>query len=135
MTESFHKPPGFLKRLYTKMLPGKEKYYLNGDFDELYNDIYIRKGRGAASLWYLMQIVQSLLPIIFNSIYWNFSMFKNHVKFAFRNIRRQKVYSFINITGLAVGMACTILILLWIHPGSYPSVHRVCGYPLQAYPR
>ena len=38
----------------------------------------------------------------------------NYFKTALRKIRRHKVYSFINIMGLAVGMACCILILLWI---------------------
>ena len=39
-------------------------------------------------------------------------MFKNYLKIAFRNIKRNKGYSFINITGLAIGMACFILMLL-----------------------
>ena len=38
----------------------------------------------------------------------------NYFKIAFRNIRRHKAYSAINIVGLAVGMACTILILIWV---------------------
>lgn len=41
-------------------------------------------------------------------------MLKALVKLAYRKIGRQKVYSFINIAGLAVGMACTILIVMWI---------------------
>ncbi|MGD1046413.1 MAG: ABC transporter permease [Bacteroidota bacterium] len=41
-------------------------------------------------------------------------MFKNYFKIALRNLIRQKVFSSINIFGLAVGMACTILILLWV---------------------
>jgi len=41
-------------------------------------------------------------------------MLKNYLKIAFRNIKNHKIYSFINITGLAVGMACCILILLWV---------------------
>ena len=41
-------------------------------------------------------------------------MFKNYLKVAFRNIVRHKGYSFINITGLAVGMACCIMIMLWV---------------------
>lgn len=41
-------------------------------------------------------------------------MFKNYLKIALRNIKRHKGYSFINIAGLAVGMACCILILLWV---------------------
>ena len=41
-------------------------------------------------------------------------MLKNYLKIAFRNLVRKKVFSFINIFGLAIGMACTILILLWV---------------------
>ena len=41
-------------------------------------------------------------------------MFKNYLKIILRNIRNHKGYSFINIAGLAVGMACCILILLWV---------------------
>ena len=41
-------------------------------------------------------------------------MFKNYLKIAFRNIIRHKAYSTINILGLAIGMACSILILLWV---------------------
>jgi len=40
-------------------------------------------------------------------------LFKNYIKTAFRNIQRYKGYSLINIVGLALGMACCILILLW----------------------
>lgn len=40
-------------------------------------------------------------------------MFKNYLKIAWRNIRRHKGYSFINIAGLSVGMACFLLILLY----------------------
>ncbi|WP_299112053.1 ABC transporter permease [uncultured Winogradskyella sp.] len=41
-------------------------------------------------------------------------MLKNYFKIAFRNLIKNKVYSFINISGLAIGMAATILIGLWI---------------------
>ena len=39
----------------------------------------------------------------------------NYVKIVFRKIKRQKGYSFINTTGLAIGMACCILMVLYIH--------------------
>jgi putative ABC transport system permease protein len=41
-------------------------------------------------------------------------MFRNYLTIAIRNIKRHKGYSFINIAGLAVGMACSILILAWV---------------------
>jgi putative ABC transport system permease protein len=41
-------------------------------------------------------------------------MFKNYLKIAFRNIKNHKGYSFINIAGLAIGMACCILMVVYI---------------------
>ena len=42
-------------------------------------------------------------------------MISNYIKIAFRNLIRFKAYSAINITGLAIGMACCILILLYVY--------------------
>ncbi len=42
-------------------------------------------------------------------------MIKNYFKIAWRNLKKNKVYSFINIGGLAVGMAVAMLIGLWIY--------------------
>ena len=41
-------------------------------------------------------------------------MFKSYLKIAYRNLRKNKTSSFINISGLAIGMAVAILIGLWI---------------------
>ncbi|WP_221394006.1 ABC transporter permease [Dyadobacter sp. NIV53] len=47
-------------------------------------------------------------------------MLKNYLKIAFRNLVKSKGYSLINIVGLAVGMACTVLIFLVVrHETSY----------------
>jgi putative ABC transport system permease protein len=41
-------------------------------------------------------------------------MFSNYIKVAFRNIRRHVMYSFINLVGLALGMTCCFLMLMWV---------------------
>ncbi len=41
-------------------------------------------------------------------------MLKNYFKIAFRNLLKSKFYSFINIVGLAVGIACCLLIMLFV---------------------
>lgn len=51
-------------------------------------------------------------------------MLKNYLLIAFRNLVRWKAYSFINIAGLAVGIACCALILLYIYDElSYDRFH------------
>ncbi|MDA3616731.1 ABC transporter permease [Polluticaenibacter yanchengensis] len=57
-------------------------------------------------------------------------MLKNYIKVAWRNLIRDKGFSFINITGLAIGMAAAILILLWIQnemnmDRKYPKSDRI----------
>ena len=49
----------------------------------------------------------------------------NYLKIALRKLRRQKAYSFINIAGLAVGLAACLLILLWVRDElSYDNYHE-----------
>src|ERR1700683_1111540 len=51
-------------------------------------------------------------------------MLRNYIKIAFRNIIRNKGFSILNISGLAIGMASAVLILLWIQNEiSYDSFH------------
>lgn len=51
-------------------------------------------------------------------------MWKNYLKTAFRNLQKDKLLSFINVTGLAIGLACCLLIVLFVRDelsyDSYP---------------
>ena len=52
------------------------------------------------------------------------TMFKNYLKIALRNLGKQKAHAFINIFGLAVGVACCLLIMLYVqHEWSYDRFH------------
>jgi putative ABC transport system permease protein len=52
-------------------------------------------------------------------------MFKNHIKIAFRSLIKNKGFTFINITGLAVGLAVCITIMLYVtHEMSYDQFHK-----------
>src|SRR5690242_13216665 len=63
-------------------------------------------------------------------------MIKNYLKIAWRNLLRNKSFSIINISGLAIGMASTILILLWIlHEVGYDRFHEKKDRIYQAWNR
>jgi len=100
--------------LLTNAYGDSEHFPLIGDFEEIYSEIVTEKGDFAASLWYWGQIVRSIPSFISNSLYWSVAMLKNYLKVILRNIRKHKGYSFINITGLAIGMACCLLISIWV---------------------
>src|SRR3954463_12780466 len=60
-------------------------------------------------------------------------MLRNYFKIAFRTLLRNTSYSVINIAGLSVGIACSILILLWVYDeltfnqsfSKYDLIHQV----------
>jgi len=95
-----------------------------GDLEEMYYFQVTEKGRTKASLWFWYQIIRTILHYFANIFYWSFVMFNNYFKITIRNFRRHKIYSFINLSGLAVGLACCILILSYVHfELSYDSFH------------
>lgn len=51
-------------------------------------------------------------------------LIRNYLLFAWRNLLRQRLYSFINLAGLACGLACALLIYLYVnHERSYDNFH------------
>ncbi len=96
-----------------------------GDAEEMYTDIFLERSRRKAFIWIWRQVLRSVPLFLYNSFLWSMIMLKNYLKIAFRNILKYKVYSFINISGLAVGMACVLLIGLYIQDElSYDRYHE-----------
>jgi len=87
---------------------------LIGDLEEEFHRVGVERGMTKSRAWFRLQVVKSL-PFMFRNIfYWSGQMLKNYMKIAWRNLKRHRGYSFINIAGLAIGMACCMLILLWV---------------------
>ncbi len=125
MTDKKIKPPVLAEWILLCFSDPSEKNSIIGDFNEMYFEFACEKGFLIAKIWYWWHLIISL-PSFFRGItYGSFSMFKNYLKIAFRNLVKHKVYSFINIAGLAVGMACCIIVLLWIQNElSYDRFHE-----------
>jgi putative ABC transport system permease protein len=107
------------------ILSSSKKAGILGDTEEEYRMIFSEKGRFKADIWYVWQILKPMPFLIRMTLYWRFIMFKNYLKIAFRNIKRHRGYSFINIAGLAVGMACCLFILFYVlYEFSYDTFHE-----------
>ena len=76
-----------------------------GDSEEEYQLIRQNRGRLRAGIWYWEQILVAIFKHACLTCYWRIAMIRNYLKIAVRNLKKQKGYSVINITGLAVGMA------------------------------
>jgi predicted permease len=119
------RPPRLFRYLANIIARSEEKQSIFGDMDEIYIELLHEKGRIRAFLWYGGQILYACPLLLFNSFYGGLIMIKNYLKIAFRNIQRHKGYSFINIAGLALGIACCTLILLWVQDElSYDRFHE-----------
>lgn len=98
---------------------------LIGCYERDYLNIQRSQGSRAAHRWLRWQ-VRCALPAFFRMLLLGeISMITSYIKTTFRNLKRHKIYSFINISGLAMGMASCILIFLWInHEWSYDRFHK-----------
>ena len=106
-------PPPLAERLAGRALDEEERSVRLGDLEERFQYLVRERGEGRARAWYRRQALLLMILAFINHIQWSGIMFKNYFRTAFRNIQRYKGYSLINIVGLALGMACSILILLW----------------------
>ncbi|MBN1270648.1 MAG: ABC transporter permease [Candidatus Aminicenantes bacterium] len=106
--------PRIARKILYRLLPFDERESLIGDFDELFLDILKIHNRPAARLWYWGQVLLLLPRSVYDLMMWRMTMLKNYLKIAIRNMRRNKGYTFINISGLAIGLASCFFILLWV---------------------
>ncbi len=126
-------PPAFAAWILGRISRREDRLSILSDFSEIFEEMVVEKGHFRARHWYWIQVIRSLPPFIINHFYWRSAMFKNHLKLAFRIIKKHKGHSVINIFGLAVGFACCLLILLYIHyelnydkfHKNYPNIYRI----------
>ena len=107
-------PPKISQFLLDQLLGGGRGFEELGDLEECFRILLQKKGRFYAVNWYRIQVCRYLPIIIKNLIYWRTVMFRNYFKIALRCLLRHRTISVINILGLSVGIACSILILLWV---------------------
>ena len=107
-------PPSLAKILLSLCTEHDDEFNIIDTLHDLYCYKYETEGRRRADIWYWRQVLGSIPKSLFARLIWRLVMLKNYLKIALRNIKRHKGYSFINIFGLAVGMACCIIVLLWM---------------------
>jgi len=118
-------PPKIAAWLFRHLSDPEDAFSLTGDTEEEYRDRSWEKSRFKAMCWYWQQLFSSLPSFCKSYIYWSLSMIKHYLKIALRTINKHKGYSFINIAGLAVGITCCVLILLWVQDElSYDRFHE-----------
>jgi ABC-type antimicrobial peptide transport system permease subunit len=121
-------PPQVAQRLLLRFLREDLAEEVQGDLEEKFYVTLKAKSQFRANVNYWYQVLNYLRPFAVQKIKSGnlnqFAMFQNYIKIGYRNLIRNKGYSFINIGGLAVGMAIAMLIGLWIYDeGSFNMYH------------
>ncbi len=106
--------PRLYLSVFEKLASEREAETLTGDFEELYVRVENENGKFYSFFWFILLSISLIPSFIYNNIYWSSIMIKNYLKISLRNLKKYKGYSFINISGLAIGMACFILIMMYI---------------------
>jgi putative ABC transport system permease protein len=117
--------PQLAERILTFLY--SQDYYLerSGDLEEAYAELGEECGSFQAKVWLWFQILKLCFGVFRMNIAWRFIMFKNYIKITLRNIRKNVIHSFINISGLSIGLACSLIIMLWVqHELSYDRFHK-----------
>ncbi|MFC1565220.1 ABC transporter permease, partial [candidate division KSB1 bacterium] len=124
MNDRKHKIPAFPAWILNKLNRTVLNEGYNGDLEEEFC-VRRRSSNLNAGIWLYSQALRSIPGGISNMINNNLAMFKNYLKIAFRNIKRHKGFSFINIFGLAIGMTCCLLIFIYVMDEfSYDNYHE-----------
>ena len=115
-----YQPPGLVNRFLIWFCAEEVLETLQGDLYELYQQRRRESGKFVADFSFLLDVIDVCRPFALKrksrSTYSNNNaMFKNHVKTAWRNLKSQPFFTFLNTTGLAIGMAGGLLIALFIH--------------------
>jgi putative ABC transport system permease protein len=123
------RPPDWPLRLLRFFV--KEEYLeeIEGDMEEIFltnvEQLSLAKARRIYT-WDMLKLLRPTLIKHFKTIptFNQFAMYKNYFKIAWRNLVKKKAYSFINIFGLGLGIACCILIFMFVQDElSYDNYH------------
>ncbi|WP_218919452.1 ABC transporter permease [Spirosoma aerolatum] len=120
-------PPQLADKLLHFFLSDDRREEVLGDLHEEYRWQVNRVGERRARWRYWWDVLGFIKPFAvkrkpvnnrfddYSTTYlMNPTMLRNYLKIAFRNLAKNKTFSVINTLGLALGMACSLLILLWV---------------------
>jgi ABC-type antimicrobial peptide transport system permease subunit len=112
-------PPRIFLRFFRWYCHPKLADHIEGDLLEDYGARLRRSGKTKADLGFIIDVVLLFRSGIIRPTEGyrnlnNYGMYKSYFVIGWRNLVRNKAFSFINISGLALGLACSLIITLWV---------------------
>jgi hypothetical protein len=110
-------PPKLWTRLFLLLCRKDLVEEIQGDLEEIYDQKFQESPRKARS-WYRREVLNLIRPRLIQSFHFQSNMshlFMNFLKVAWRNARRHKVYTSLNLLGLVAGITSSLIILMWVY--------------------
>ena len=124
MKKRRNQPSSLAIWLLSKISRHTERREILDDFNEIYQGILKDSSRRKANSWYWSQVIKSFPMFLRIQLDWGKTMLKNYLKMSYRILVHNRIFSFINLAGLTLGFACSILILIWVFDEwSYDKFH------------
>jgi putative ABC transport system permease protein len=136
-----HNPPKYFLKFFRWFCHPRLQKPIEGDLMELYDERVKEIGKKKADRKFRRDVLQLFRPSIIKPAdgayrLTNYGMFKNYFKVSVRNILRNKTFSLLNISGLSVGIASCILILIYVnnemsydtYNNNYDRTYRIVHY-------
>ncbi len=108
------KMPRLAVWLLERFLPRRDIDFVHADFQDIYHRDCHTRGRFKAGMKLGSDVLKSLPGFMYAVFYWRIMMLKNYIYLTLRNLRNHTLHSVLNIAGLSLGMAVSLLIFLWI---------------------
>ena len=125
MTNQDIRLPKLCRWILSRLSVYERMFSITSDYETEYADIRRTRGSFGAFLWLFWSTIQVVYYYSCLSFYWSFVMLKNYLKVALRTMQRNKLFSVINIIGLAIGLTCMVLLVLWIQDEvNYDRFHK-----------
>jgi len=117
--QNYQMPPKLFLRFFRWYCHSKLANHIEGDLLEDYGDRLKKSGKRKADIRFIIDVLLLFRPCIIRPIEGHknlitYGMYKSYFIIGWRNLVRNKAFSFINISGLALGAACSLIIMLWV---------------------
>lgn len=124
-------PPAWAVWLLRRFCHADHLDEIQGDLEEAWHDRLQYMSAGRANWLFIREVITSARPEVISGERNSYPssnqtiMIRNYLTIAYRNLKKKKLYSAINLLGLSVGMTCSLLILLFVlNEFSFDTFHQ-----------
>jgi len=130
------RPPRLAEWIFRRIFPDSEIFTTLGDLEEIFLHVAEESGTHKARLWYWGQLFKALPHRLMGFFFLDIPMFALSLKIMGRSLRKNKIFSFLNIFALTLGLTCFLLIFLYMryeftYDAFHPDHHRLYRIRLQ----